>query len=140
MSAIKVVQDSRVRGPRNPDGYAVINNRDEPDGKVPNFAVPSGMDPELIAAIEQALNGLKNSSLSLDEGFKRIAQNLGVSGDAINQVFDKITSSGNVLTEANQKVTQSSSQNADQANKDAENKKGANEKETKQYKILYTLY
>lgn len=132
LSAIKVVQDARVRGAQNPDGYAVINNRDEPDGRVPNFSDPSGgLGPDLTAAIEGALKGLENSSLSLDDAFKRIAENLGVSGEAINQVFDRMTSSGNAAAESTQKAAESGNKEAEQGNKDAQNKKNAGEKEVK---------
>jgi hypothetical protein len=43
-SQIRVTKDGRLKNSRNPDGFAVINTRDEPDGKVPNFAVraPAG--------------------------------------------------------------------------------------------------
>jgi hypothetical protein len=37
-SQIRVTKDGRLKNSRNPDGFAVINTRDEPDGKVPNFA------------------------------------------------------------------------------------------------------
>ena len=141
LSAIKVVQDARVRGAQNPDGYAVINNRDEPDGRVPNFSTPSGgLGPDLTAAIEGALKGLENSSLSLDDAFKRIAENLGVSGEAVVQVFDKMTSSGNDVTNTNQKESKASTQNTVQEGKDAQNRKTTNEKQTKTVQdSLYTL-
>jgi hypothetical protein len=43
-SQIRVTKDGRLKNSKNPDGFAVINTRDEPDGKVPNFAVraPAG--------------------------------------------------------------------------------------------------
>jgi TP901 family phage tail tape measure protein len=142
LSAIKVVQDARVRGPQNPDGYAVINNRDEPDGRVPNFA-SGGLDPNVLNAIEESLDGLKNlkdSSLNLNDAFKRIADNLGVSGEAVVQVFDKMTSSGSDVVQSTQQVTESNKENTDQSNKDAQGKKGANEKETKTTQdALYNL-
>jgi TP901 family phage tail tape measure protein len=144
LSAIKVVQDARVRGPQNPDGYAVINNRDEPDGKVPNFAAPSsGLDPAVLKAIEESLNGLKNlkdSSLNLDDAFKRIADNLGVSGEAVVQVFDKMTSSGSDVTSTNQTAAANSAQNTKQGNKEAQDRKTTNEKQNKTVQdSLYTL-
>jgi len=37
-SQIRVTQDGRLRNSQNPNGLAVINTRDEPNGKVPNFA------------------------------------------------------------------------------------------------------
>ena len=42
-SQIRVTQDGRLRNSQNPDGLAVINTRDEPNGKIPNFArYPAG--------------------------------------------------------------------------------------------------
>ena len=37
-SSIRITQDGRLRNAGNPDGLAVINTRDEPNGKIPNFA------------------------------------------------------------------------------------------------------
>ena len=37
-SQIRVTQDGRLRNSGNPNGLAVINTRDEPNGKIPNFA------------------------------------------------------------------------------------------------------
>lgn len=44
LSAISVIRDNRVANPNNPNGFAVINKRDEPNGKVPNFADRSAGD------------------------------------------------------------------------------------------------
>ena len=43
-SQIRVTSDGKLKNSKNPSGLAVINTRDEPDGKVPNFAVraPAG--------------------------------------------------------------------------------------------------
>jgi TP901 family phage tail tape measure protein len=35
---IRITKDARLKNPQNPSGLAVINTRDEPDGKIPNFA------------------------------------------------------------------------------------------------------
>ena len=37
-SQIRVTSDGKLKNSKNPNGLAVINTRDEPDGKVPNFA------------------------------------------------------------------------------------------------------
>jgi TP901 family phage tail tape measure protein len=145
LSAIKVVQDARVRGPQNPNGYAVINNRDEPDGRVPNFSDPPKTDPpqirqDLFNAIEEALGRLENSTKSLDESFTRIATNLGTSAETVVQVLDKITASGNAAAESTQKATESGKKNTDQGEKDAKDKKASKEKEQKTVQdSLYTL-
>jgi TP901 family phage tail tape measure protein len=54
---IRVTKDARLKNAQNPSGLAVINTRDEPDGKVPNFAkigaAKAGYessDPSLIAS------------------------------------------------------------------------------------------
>jgi TP901 family phage tail tape measure protein len=40
-SAIRITTDGRLKNSKNPQGLAVINTRDEPNGKIPNFASPS---------------------------------------------------------------------------------------------------
>ena len=50
ISAISITQDSRLMNPRNPTGLAVINSRDEPNGKIPNFAAQSPAPTPLTAA------------------------------------------------------------------------------------------
>jgi TP901 family phage tail tape measure protein len=54
---IRITKDLRLKNAQNPNGFAVINTRDEPDGKVPNFvrigAAKAGYessDPSLIAS------------------------------------------------------------------------------------------
>jgi hypothetical protein len=37
-SQIRVTTDGKLKSPSNPNGFAVINTRDEPNGKIPNFA------------------------------------------------------------------------------------------------------
>ena len=41
---IRITQDGRLRNAGNPNGIAVINTRDEPNGKIPNFADLSKKD------------------------------------------------------------------------------------------------
>ena len=36
-SQIRITKDARLKNGKNPEGFAVINTRDEPDGKIPNF-------------------------------------------------------------------------------------------------------
>jgi TP901 family phage tail tape measure protein len=140
LSAIKVVQDARVRGPQNPDGYAVINNRDEPNGRVPNFAKPPKIDDALFKAIEESLRRLENSSKSLDDSFARIATNLGTSVESVIGVLDKMTSSGNAAVEASQKNTKEASKEAEGKNKSTKETKESSNKQTKTVQdSLYTL-
>ena len=37
-SQIRITKDGKLKNSQNPNGFAVINTRDEPNGKVPNFA------------------------------------------------------------------------------------------------------
>jgi TP901 family phage tail tape measure protein len=37
-SQIRVTTDGKLKSPSNPNGFAVINTRDEPNGRIPNFA------------------------------------------------------------------------------------------------------
>lgn len=37
-TTIRVTKDGRLINPQNPNGFAVINTRDEPNGRIPNFA------------------------------------------------------------------------------------------------------
>jgi TP901 family phage tail tape measure protein len=40
---VRVTQDGRLKNPKNPNGLAVINTRDEPNGKIPNDFRERGM-------------------------------------------------------------------------------------------------
>jgi TP901 family phage tail tape measure protein len=66
LSAISVVKDNRLINRQNPDGLAVINKRDEPNGKIPNFADGDGISPEKIEIIFK----------SLEERFNKIGEDL----------------------------------------------------------------
>lgn len=56
LSAISVVRDSSLKNTKNPMGFAVINSRDEPNGKIPNFA--AGDDSKIETKISQLLTNL----------------------------------------------------------------------------------
>jgi TP901 family phage tail tape measure protein len=151
LSAIKVVQDARVRGPQNPDGYAVINNRDEPDGRVPNFADPSGkFSPEVFNALENAILNVINSSKDLTTGFNNIAENMrpfGVSLKDVTEIAEKMTSplnevanSAKQAAEASAKNTDQQKDNAKQENDSSKGKVNTNEEEKKTVQdSLFTL-
>ena len=49
-SKIRITQDGRLRNSGNPSGLAVINTRDEPNGRIPNFAKLKLESPEQQAA------------------------------------------------------------------------------------------
>ena len=104
LSAIKVVQDARVRGPKNPNGYAVINNRDEPDGRVPNFAsgTKEGLDKEALAnyvrgEIKSFYDDLKNFKEAVKAATESLSSlettkfgKIGISQDEVKSILKKI--------------------------------------------------
>ena len=45
-SQIRITKDGKLKNSQNPNGFAVINTRDEPNGRVPNFARPIGPETE----------------------------------------------------------------------------------------------
>ena len=143
LSAIKVVQDARVRGARNPDGYAVINNRDEPDGRVPNFAVPTGMDPELFKALEDSIKNVIASTNPLKDGFDNIVKTMspfGVTLEQVTKIADDLTSPLNEVAKTSKKITEEGKKEADGKGKAVKETKESKDKETKTVQdSLYTL-
>lgn len=90
---IRITQDGRLRNAGNPGGLAVINTRDEPNGRIPNFVdeaktrkealgrgdvqgplIPKGQKPVEMTAIEaaQALGKVQNSSTKLSLGMDKM--------------------------------------------------------------------
>jgi TP901 family phage tail tape measure protein len=65
MSAISVTQDSRLMNSRNPTGLAVINSRDEPNGKIPNFANTPANNPPANDATAKGIGDLAAKFLIL---------------------------------------------------------------------------
>ena len=150
LSAIKVVQDARVRGPQNPDGYAVINNRDEPDGRVPNFAVPSGMDPEVFRALEDSIKNAMASTGPLKDAFDNIVKNmspLGVTLEQVNEIADqlypafenvaKAASESSGAINQNKEAVGKQTQEGKKSSEDANNAKNKEQKTTQD--ALYNL-
>lgn len=68
VSAISVTQDSRLMNSRNPTGLAVINSRDEPNGKIPNFAAPQPLTAADFGNASKALG------VNLDDLNKKIKE------------------------------------------------------------------
>ena len=71
-SQVRVTQDGRLRNAQNPNGLAVINTRDEPNGRIPNFVgggmaaltsagLASAEDDPLRTAIENRKRGARAS-------------------------------------------------------------------------------
>jgi len=92
-SQIRVTQDGRLKNSQNPRGLAVINTRDEPNGRVPNFVdeakirkntfgrgdvqgplIPQGQKPVEMTAAEaaQALGKVQGSSAKLSIGMDKM--------------------------------------------------------------------
>jgi TP901 family phage tail tape measure protein len=63
-SKIRITQDGRLRNAGNPSGLAVINTRDEPNGKIPNFA--SRGRPDSPADIKRAEKRAKERQAKQD--------------------------------------------------------------------------
>ena len=68
ISAISVTQDNRLMNSRNPTGLAVINSRDEPNGKIPNFAAPQPLTAADFGNASKALG------VNLDDLNKKIKE------------------------------------------------------------------
>ncbi len=73
ISAISVTQDSRLTNNRNPMGLAVINSRDEPNGKIPNFAVTRPPPLTATSFNNQAAIDLGNGLDLLNKKIKELA-------------------------------------------------------------------
>ena len=100
LSSIKVVQDSRVRGPRNPNGFAVINNRDEPNGKVPNFASNDQVSEAAkeIAAQVQQFGADLNETIN---NFIKNTDNFASSVDELRSAVESVIQNPNVSSAGN---------------------------------------
>jgi len=77
LSAISVVQDSSLRNSRNPAGFAVINGRDEPNGKIPNFAAGDAGDwKSQFNSILIEFNKLITSGTKVGKAFDLVEQSI----------------------------------------------------------------
>lgn len=88
LSAIKVVQDSRVRGPRNPNGFAVINNRDEPNGRVPNFA----SNDEIAEAAKEIAAQVQQFGANLNETLNNFIKNTDNFASSVDELRTAVES------------------------------------------------
>ena len=76
LNQIRINQDGRLRNAQNPKGLAVTNTRDEPTGKIPNYARGSGQTGGgtggfmAIFAI-QAIEGMANSMTDAESGMRK---------------------------------------------------------------------
>jgi len=112
-SAIRVTQDGRLRNAGNPNGLAVINTKDEPNGKIPNFVkigpskigyessdpsvIASGGSPVISKEIQRAMIAQINKNLkALEEG--KITQ------DQLNQSIKDLAGQNQLTGKAGQKL------------------------------------
>ena len=149
LSAIKVVQDSRVQGPQNPNGYAVINNRDEPNGKVPNFAMSKeDYIKSQIESFSRTINDFNEAVAAVTKDLIEQQTNFGqiaitqqevakIMAEFRNQTFDKPKINRAILGESVNSALKSPDSKGTQVEKE---KTEAQEKQTKTVQdSLYTL-
>lgn len=120
---IRVTQDGRLRNSQNPQGLAVINTRDEPNGKIPNFAerYPAGTvidgqqvggrfaTKEQLDALNKVTKATENTKIGLDKLFYALG-GLSLVANSLESTFKDTDSSlakfsvslGNVLQRVSQ--------------------------------------
>ena len=98
-SAIRITQDGRLRNAGNPDGLAVINTRDEPNGKIPNFA--SRNRPDSPSDIERARKRAEQQELELATK---------AAGGSLTVSFEKAAKKTEELTKKNEQLSQETEQ------------------------------
>ena len=108
-SKIRVTQDGRLRNSQNPNGLAVINTRDEPNGKIPNYAaIPragyerttaSGDVSSLPKTFEKRLRDAINAQIkSLETG--------AVDQNKVNEQVQKLATQYKLTSESQKKLEQ----------------------------------
>jgi TP901 family phage tail tape measure protein len=118
LSAIKVVQDARVRSPKNPNGYAVINNRDEPDGKVPNFAKEDYTKEKFI---EEEIRSISKSFTDFNQAVKNATESLNSTyTESFGQIKITAEEVANLLNKIKSENISGGKINRDQIKKDIE--------------------
>jgi TP901 family phage tail tape measure protein len=104
MSAISVTQDSRLINSRNPTGLAVINSRDEPNGRIPNFAAPKPLtatdfNPVAFQALGTSLADLNKKIIDLTSSVSKGAKTQDQADDELKKFINTLPnkSSGGIL-------------------------------------------
>lgn len=109
---VRVTQDKRLKNPKNPNGLAVINTRDEPNGKIPSDFRERGMRAAMASrgfvpnfAETVKLEGAKSFTKENSETFpsKELARLRAVLNQAI-ATYEEEIKSGKDLTEAKKKL------------------------------------
>lgn len=108
-SKIRVTQDGRLRNSQNPNGLAVINTRDEPNGKIPNYAAisragyerttASGNVSALPKTFEKRLRDAINAQIkALEAG--------AIDQSKVNQEVEKLAKQYRLTSESQKKLEQ----------------------------------
>ena len=90
INQIRINQSGKLRNAQNPQGLAVTNTRDEPTGKIPNFAktgaegFSSGLDASItkLFALQLAVGGLTSVIGSTEEGASNLQKSFAILGSA----------------------------------------------------------
>ena len=88
-TTIRVTKAGRLKNAENPSGLAVINTRDEPDGKIPNFAKPLTKNPKGIYLREGT-----NQPASKNEIEAFLLEEQAISSGSASRVSSRPTGAG----------------------------------------------
>ena len=82
INQIRINQDGRLRNAQNPAGLAVTNTRDEPTGRIPNFATIPITNPALKADLDKILE--KSKVAEVTTSLEKLGEASDQSGEAIS--------------------------------------------------------
>jgi len=102
-TTIRVTKAGRLKNAQNPSGLAVINTRDEPDGKVPNFADPISLPGAKTFGKEVV--SLMSGPTQMELPTKELAA-LRKQLNALIAVYEAEVKNGGDLNNAKQKLAQ----------------------------------
>jgi hypothetical protein len=112
---IRITKDLRLKNAQNPNGFAVINTRDEPDGKIPNFADPIS----LVGAKSFQTQGVPMISGPAALPSKEL-EALRKELNALIATFEKEVQSGTELITAQKTLTEGTKKLTDKYNLDTQ--------------------
>ena len=107
-SKIRITQDGRLRNAGNPNGLAVINTRDEPNGRIPNFnanAWTSASQPG-AQGVQKLNQSAEKTSTGLDKMFYVMA-GVTVAGSVLQSSFKNAEEGTKKWVDAISNATQS---------------------------------
>jgi TP901 family phage tail tape measure protein len=98
-SKIRVTQDGRLKNSQNPNGLAVINTRDEPNGKIPNYAAGRQQYPKGTIIDGENVGGKFMSDKAIQQSANQQAQPQAKQPDLLKSVllFSALNTSLSVL-------------------------------------------